>query len=241
MGVNYFKTEIDNKSLIEKLELIENIEAEGCFSEDDLKILDYLSQDKESEVRLKVAEVLVYSESLEAEKILTRLLKDKTVLVRVNACDSLCNSKSLEVLNLLKNRISKDRSSLVRGYAALSIADIVATIKYDIKGLNIFFNHSLENEKSSWLKIIYYKVLYMFGDEAYLYILINELKNKLYRNRLATINILDEICSEKNIVAIKAALIERLKYERTIAVKNSIENSLKNIDSIFSAIGNKIT
>ncbi|AAK79043.1 HEAT repeat domain-containing protein [Clostridium acetobutylicum] len=95
--------------------MLEELEDMNCFTKDMYKFLDYLSEDEEYEVRVKVSEILVLSNDVEGDNILIKLLKDKEELVRVNACDSLCNSSSNDVIYHLKDRILKDKSSLVKG------------------------------------------------------------------------------------------------------------------------------
>lgn len=226
------KDELTKKSLEERLDIIEKMGHSDKFTDDDFEILEYLSQDGKEEVRARVAEILVLSDSHEGEKILIKLLTDKDELVRVNACDSLCNSTSLEVINLLKERILKDKSILVKGYAALSIADIVSNTGYDKNELSKFLKDALEKQKVVWVKINFYKVLYMLGEESYLDKLLNELQNKLYRNRCAVVNVLSEIVSERNLGIIKTALIGRLEKEKTIAVRSSIEKAIQSIDEL---------
>lgn len=225
-----FKTKLKNKNVDEKLEIIEEIELSNCKSSNELKILNYLSKDKDDEIRARVAEILVIYDNLEAEKILISLLRDNDPLVRVNACDSLYNSNSLEVLNLLKNRVLYDKSSLVRGYATASLTDIALNIKIDFKDLVKFFQNVLEKEKNQWVRINLYKVLYQLGDKKYLTQLLKELNNRLYKNRSAVVSAIVEIISGENVNAIKTALIERMKVEKTLAVNSKIENVINNLE-----------
>lgn len=220
------ENEMRSKSIDEKLDIIEALGNSDVFTEYNLELLRYFSQDEEGEVRVKVAEILVFSSSSYTEEILINLLKDKDELVRVNACDSLSVSRSCEVINLLKDRILMDKSSLVRGYAALSIGDIVKNTSCDIKELELFFRKVLVKEKVNWVKINFYKVLYIIGNETYLSLIINELKNRSYRSRCLVVNILGDLVSKKNSFLIRTALIQRLKIEKTVAVRSAIEKTL---------------
>lgn len=222
----YSETDLKSKSIDDKLDIIEAIASKKTFNENDIKVLDSFSHDRNSEVRARVAEILVLSNSVRTEEILVRLLKDKNVLVRTNACDSLCYSKSLEVFNLLKGIIYTDKSSLVKGYAILSMADIANNIKYNIKEFSCFLRCILKKEKVSRVKINIYTVLYKLGDKQFIDKLLNELNNRSYRNRCAVVNSLSEILINENKIMIKSALNERLKREKTIAVRNSIEKVL---------------
>lgn len=231
MAADYLEIDLEDKSIDEKLDLIDEIEDSDYFGKNELNILSCLSHDAEEEIRARVAEILVLSDSQVSENILIKLLRDESELVRVNACDSLCNSKSLEVINLLKNRVLKDRSSLVRGYAALSIGDIARNECFNIEELRGFIRFVLKKENVNWVKINLYKVLIMLGDESYLGILINELNNRLYRNRCVAAKVLCDLCDllrESNIIEIKLALKQRLNVEKVIAVRSQIEKGLNN-------------
>jgi|LSQX01.1.fsa_nt_gb HEAT repeat protein len=226
------KPSLEDKSFDEKLHILEEMDRFESFNETELEILLSFSQDDNEEVRAKVAELLVLSNSPVAEIILIRLLADKAELVRVNACDSLSNSSTPDIIKILKEIVLKDKSSLVRGYAALSIGDIAVNINYDIKELEAFFKRVLGKERVNWVKINVYRTLYLLGDKSYLNILINEVNNKYYRSRCVAINILGELTTSENLPFIRTALIERLKIEKTVAVRDKIEKFLYCIEEM---------
>lgn len=228
MENSYTGDELEIKSTDEKLDILESIGDSKNFSKFNMELLKRLSQDEEDQVRAKVAELLVLSDSPFSEEILINLLEDVDELVRVNACDSLSVSSSHNVINLLKSIILKDKSSLVRGYAALSIGDIAISISYDNKELEAFFITALLKERVKWVKINFYKVLYLLGDESYLNLLIHELENKSYKCRSLTVNTLSELISSKNSELIIKALTERLEIEKTVAVRSAIKKTLQN-------------
>lgn len=105
-GVNlidkYLEINLKNKDSLDKLDIIEELEVTNCNTADYYKLLDYLSNDEDYEVRAKVSEVLVAPNNSEADKILIKILRDKDELVRVNACDSLCTSNSYDVIKSLE-------------------------------------------------------------------------------------------------------------------------------------------
>ena len=233
MSNDFNEIELKGKSLMDKLDIIEQIEESECIMEQDIKKLELLSDDSDEEVRARVAELLVFSDSDIAEKILIKLLEGSDELVRVNACDSLCNSASLEVLNMLKDKVLRDKSSLVRGYAALSVADIAIKLNCNIEELSEFFEYALKKEKVNWVKFNFYKVLYMLGNKSYLHMLIKELNNRQYRNRCAVVNILSELLASDTVVEIKSSVVERYKIEKSIAVKSAIEKVVEYVDEEY--------
>ncbi len=218
------------KSFDDKWDILDNIENNEFITRDDLSILECLSWDKNYEVRNRIAQILVRSNSNVSEGILIRLLVDKDSLVRANAADSLCISTSLEVLNLMKNRLLKERRVLVKGYLAQSIADIAINTKQDLKQQGSYFRTVLLTEKSMWVKLNLYKVLYMCGEEVYLDELIDELNNKSYVNRISTIALLYDIVSKKNEATIINNLNELLIKEKVKSVQIKIKEVLHEIE-----------
>lgn len=136
------------------------------------------------------------------------------------------------LLNHLKDRILKDKSNLVKGYAILSLADIVIRLKNDLSEAIEFFKSTLQTQSVQWVRINIYKALYILGDKVYLDILIKELDNRYYRNRCAVVNIMSELILGENYREIEKALIVRLNKENTIAVSSSIEEVLRRICEI---------
>ncbi len=214
----------------EKYDLLNRINDSDYINEKDLEILNILSNDKGDEIRAQVAEILANSDSPDAEKILVKLLRDKDGLTRAIACDSLRYSNSLEVLNLLMDIIQKDKTDLVRGYSAASIASIlINTNKIEKNYIDIFYD-LLNKEKVKWVKLNFYKSLYLLGEDSYLFKLIGELSNKQFRKRALVVNILFDIVSNKNQEIIKSSLIEMLQKEKTVLVRSVIEDVLKHIE-----------
>jgi HEAT repeat protein len=231
-GVGPFKVRDNNlndKSSIEKLDIIERIEESEYEDDVSLEILTKLSKDQDSEVRSRTAETLVLFDSTESEDILIELLNDEDELVRTNASDSLSISTSVKVISLLKGRILKDESSLVRRYAILSIGDIVNRIGYDKYEIIDFLTNQLEKEEIIGVKLCYYTVLYTLGEEKYLDLLLELINEVDYQDRCGIVSLLSDIISEKNVELIKTTLNNRLQVEDTIAVRSDIEKLLKEL------------
>lgn len=225
----YLEKDLKNISVIEKLEIIKAIEIDKELNEHYLEILDYLSRDEVEEVRAMVAEILILSNTQKAERILIKLLSDKDELVRANAADSLCNSNSLKVFDNLKKMISRDKSSLVRGYAILSLADVATNINYDMEELTNYMIGLLSKERVAWVKVNYYQALYKLGNKVYLGMLFKEINSRSYRNRCAVVNSLGELLSDENAMMIKSVINERLKVEKTVAVRSSMEKLFQSL------------
>ncbi|TYQ18377.1 UNVERIFIED_CONTAM: HEAT repeat protein [Acetivibrio alkalicellulosi] len=232
---NKFNYSCESKDINEKLELIDHIEKKEYFRKNDLEILECLSRDEDSEVRLRIAQILVFSNDEYTEKILVRLLDDNDELVRVNACDSLCNSSSKEVASFLINKATKDKSSLVRTYAIMSVADIFFNITSNNKRENIkLIENMLKREKVKRIKIGYYYALLVLGEMKYFPMLLDEINNRFYINRCSVANTIKDLTiakmfSNKELLKIKKYFENRLKVEKSLAVKTSIENTMKTV------------
>ena len=107
---------------------LEQLEESASISADDMRRLEHLACKGDVDERYRVAAICANcfetkEQARRAERILMRLLKDQDKMVRVNACDSLCQSSSLRVMWQLLGLLA-DEEPLLRGYAAISLADI---------------------------------------------------------------------------------------------------------------------
>ena len=218
---------INNITNEEKYALIQTMENNGVLDENDLTKLEYLAKDKDDEIRGYIASVLILSNSIYSEKILKNLMNDKDELVRANACDSLGSFSSAELINLMKDHIQKDKSSLVRGYAALSLVDISQKLADRTHNVRIYLDKFYRKEKVKWVKYNYSKALYLLSNDfEYYELLVSGIDDIRYRNRCLVANLLgslvvDKVVSLSDINMLYSKLGTRLKVERTIAARNS--------------------
>ena len=214
------------KEKYEQLTTLE--EKEGALSASDFEILEKISYDLDEGLRANVARILVDSSGEQSRKFLFRLANDTIALVRIEACDSLCNEVSEDTYELLKKKIQMDRNSLVRGYAVASLADVGVDLGLTKETERFLRNHS-EKEIAIFTRIQLYAALCLLGNSAFLDKLLAMLNTKNYSNRCATIHSLVAITSNVNVEEISNALKERMKCEKTHAVRSTIENSLAKI------------
>ncbi len=228
------QTNINFISLDEKLDIIRKIESRDILEEEGLNILRALIKDEIDEIRWTIAETLVTFEPNETIKDLLKSLSlDRNYLVRTNACDSMCIFNEIDIIYWLEQIIKKDRSELVRGYAALSISDISHNMGLKNDGSVELLKQKLKTEKSEWTKINYYSSLFKLGEKQYLPLLLNELNNRSYRNRCAVVNSIAGLIDCElidNIEVISNMLQEKLSVETTIAVKSTINKLLGKIN-----------
>lgn len=218
--------------LIKKEEILKNIEDNISntlkFSKEELEILNMYSEDSDEFIRCKVAEILIDFTNEQGENILKKLVKDKSSVVRIEACDSLSPSSSFETVELLKEVIESDKNGLVRGYAINSLGEIAVRLNI-IDEIDVFLKKYLVKERVIVAKINLYKVLYSFGNEEYLILLLNLLSTKRYQNRCSVVNCLVEVINENNKEFIKEHLITHKESETAFAVNSIIERALSEL------------
>lgn len=85
----------------------------------------------------------------------------------------------------------------------------------------------LEHERSNWVKICYYRSLYILGQKNFYNNLLYQLNNRFYQNRLLVLNIINELIDKDNKNMTLFALQNKLKTEKN---KILIEKINKMID-----------
>lgn len=213
------------------LRQIEEKSYEEELAENDYRILNELSYDKDVFIRDRVAEILVESSDEKGEEILLRLTNDKDWLVRADACDSLCISESVTTYNLLKKIAKKDTSGYVRGYAIISLGTIAVKIHKENE-LMKFLEEKLMHEKTEFAKINIYTVLYNLGQKEYFDKLLSMINSKKYTNRCAVVVSLQEIANESNRDMIINLLLEHKKKETAMSVVYTINDVIKEIEEM---------
>jgi HEAT repeat protein len=213
----------------EKLNFLYELETGECCSTENKQRLIELSEDSDEEVRIEVAAVLACIDIPEKDDILVKLSCDKDSLVRVNACDSLGTSISPKIIEVLKERIIRDKDSLVRSYSVLSICDIAISANLNYSQIIKFLENRLEKEKIINTKISFYRSLYLLGEEKYLDEIIETSHNRNYRNRCAAVNALKDIANIDNSDKIRLAVLNLKTHEKSLAVLSSCDNVLQHI------------
>ncbi len=213
------------------LRYLEEKSYEEDLDEKDFGILNQLSYDKDVYIRAVVAAVLVESKDDIGEEILLRLTKDHDWLVRADACDSLCISKSPTTYQLLKKIAREDTSSLVRGYAIISLKDIAIRIHKEKEAIE-FLKSRLTNEKAEFTRINIYSELYCLGQKEYLTNLLEMANSKRYQNRSAVVSSMEEIVNVENKDIIYNALLQHREKETAWSVICEIDKLLEEIEKL---------
>ena len=224
--------EKNQKSFEQPSIILDELEPLNEFDDNHMSTILALATNEDSEIRSRVAEILIFAEPEKAEKILLLLSDDRDKLVRTNACDSLgiCNSE--QVLFALFKKAKKDSYFLVRGYAVLSIADVAKNGDFDSSIIYKNLKNIFDKEKKSWVKICYFRSFYILGYHEYFNSLTAAINNSSYQDRCSVLNSLRDIIDKNNVEGIKHALQERLKVEEAYAVSSNIEKLLTDIENM---------
>lgn len=150
---------------------LNELDDQDTVSEKEMRLLKLLSNIGDADERNRVAQICANGfhsayNTKTAQRILLHLLYDSDPTVRVNACDSLGSSNAVCVL-LRLFPLLKNKDFLLRGYAALSIADISAKKALDIRN---YCKRKLDRrnrfEQEPWVQTCYDGALYRLGDIA---------------------------------------------------------------------------
>ncbi len=152
------------------------------------------------EIRLTVAEKLGNMKPREEVfSILKRMIWDKDELVAAEAIDSLGAKGDASCLYALKRRLRCSRSKIVKGYAAIAIAEICARSRsVPDETLNELVD-IIAKEKDRWLLQNYYCAMYIVGQREYLGKLLAGQYDKDYRIRAVTKSMLKDFVQDNGL------------------------------------------
>ena len=174
------------KTIKEKLAFIDSLDSlDNQSVQRWLGTIVLLANDRNTEVRMALAEQLVLFDCDEVEDILCSMLDDKNRMVRLEAVDSLSVGRHEESIEKVAAMLAKE-GSLIRMYAAATLFDLITNAygmnEKAFEKYRRIVKSEFENEKNLRVLLIYYrneyymqpeKGLYLFKD-IYTYILDNE-------------------------------------------------------------------
>lgn len=180
---------MSNHSIIDK---IENLQSKNLLSNRDKALLFFGTYSLNSDIRITTAEVLALFPSDFSKKLLLKLVDDKNYLVRTNACDSIsfCGDKNA-LLKLIKKL--KDRHYLVRGYAALSLADVQINIGEPYTAALNNLQQILTVENDNWVKVCIYRSIIILGDKTVLEKYLSLYENGDYHVKRLFLSLLNDV------------------------------------------------
>ncbi|MBQ3231074.1 MAG: HEAT repeat domain-containing protein [Clostridia bacterium] len=155
-----------------------------------ISVLEEIANSKSSEARAKVAACLCEYNNEDAERILLKLLFDKCIYVRVEAADSLSSFNSFNAYQALK-KCTENRYFLLRGYSLYGLSQTVP-LNYKDEAQKIL-EHSLLEEKNTFVKICIRTALYTLGNTVQLKKLFFMYNKCGYRNKCAILNSISDL------------------------------------------------
>ena len=220
------------KTIKEKLAFIDSLDnLDNQSVQRYLGTIALLANDRNTEVRMALAEQLVLFDCDEVEDILCSMLDDKNRMVRLEAVDSLSVGRHEESIEKVAAMLVKE-GSMIRMYAALTLFDLIT----NAYGMNAkafekyrqIVKSEFENEKNPRVLLVYYqneyymqpeKGLYLFKD-IYTYILDNE----RYDLAWTILHILSEIKNRDNSKEIQQIL--EYKAEKLLPVQKEFIDAM---------------
>ncbi|ASF45339.1 HEAT repeat domain-containing protein [Methylovulum psychrotolerans] len=193
-------------------------------NKNDVDKLFPLLKDPHYEVRYLTAETLGFFNNQQSISYLIDSLDDVDEVVRLNSADSLGKLKAKYAIPKLIEKLT-DKDELVRGYAAEALGVI------GDKNTVYALKKALLTEKRNASRVRILTALFKLGEESNLSLIIKMLNTKSYRVRCATANILTELSFDNNIDGLYGILEQKLKNEKTVAVKSTITRCLKELAS----------
>lgn len=216
----------------ERRSFIECLEQGLRISGEDISRILKLKNDPDPEIRVLLAQALVFQPADIAESVLLEMIDDEELLVRINACDSLSIGISENTVTALCRKARQD-CYLVRGYALMSLADVVQNRSDAPESILPFLKKAYFTEKSGWVKGACAYSLCLLGESSYLVYLLKDLNHRIYQRRCAAVHLLTDLiehnCME-DMELVKSAVIKRYQIESSIAVRSSIERFIKALE-----------
>ena len=224
-------------------DVLDNVSSKEHLDDNDIDILVEYAQCNYSEIRSYVAELLVMAPNFtKAKNFLMGLSNDADTLVRANACDSLSVFASDEVYNRLHDLALSDDDAMVRGYALLSIADIMNEIPIEKVELITFFLSCLEKNRSEvFVELSCYNGLYRLGKKSYLSNIAEIFTRGNYQDRCAAVHVLGAMVRHKNSDEIMQILKKQFEVETENSVSDAIIHELSSLGNVVIVISQPAT
>lgn len=157
-----------------------------------------LARSGHSDIRIEIAALASNYPSENSKNMLIRFMQDRDWLVRCNACESMFwYSEDAVAAAHLKDKIRYDKHPMVRAYALLSLFNFSKECK-NVNCYKLFLKNLLSYERSIFVKINIYALLYEMGCCKALYRLLANLNHPNYRVRCSVCNTLLELIHTKN-------------------------------------------
>ena len=171
--------------------------------------------------RVDALEILGQFFQEDIQNIFLEALDDNDELIQIVALETLTNMDNKKFLPEIKRKLNSD-SWLIRAYAIEAIGRY-----YDIESKDTLQN-MISNADEEEKPRLYYSLIKL-DEKSYYKNLYEALNHSFYRVRIATSNLLYDLCDESNKNEILKNLEDRLSIETEKSVIETFQNIIKDI------------
>lgn len=229
------RRKVDSPIGTEKEIKLTNVKQIGSQIDEIWRKVVAFSKDRETEVRLEAIEAVRKFSPLERQECLYEALLDPDKFIRISGLEG------LEALHTKLNQtkicaLLEDKEALVRGTAAICLANIAASGMKEILQKKI--DRSVDEEE----KVAYLFSLCKLGNMEFFIPFVNYLFHSFYRIRCAVANLVVDIVNESNVEFLLNLLFLQRAREDSIAAKSSIDWAIQRIkgDWPLTKLGRKL-
>ena len=174
-------------------------------------------------LKCDTADLLIDHTTKQAVEILKTLSNDNDAAVRASAYDNMWVFEKQDFDVILRNAVACEKDGTARSYAICSLYDLYSENSCDTAGLIAFMHKLYRTEKDRRCKLQYLRNFYLSGETDKLSEIIGYLEDKDYRMRITVVNTISEMLNKENKEVLLSVAKKRLKSEKSVAVKASLE------------------
>lgn len=220
--MNYEKAEKQLSDMSEK----------EALSDYDYEFLTEIAQGDDMCLKCNAADLLIDHTTKQAVEILKMLSNDNDATVRASAYDNMWVFETQNFDGRLRNAVANEKDGTARSYAIFSLYDLYSENGCDTAGLIDFMHKLYRTEKDRRCKLQYLRNFYLSGETDKLSEIIAYLEDEDYTMRITAVNTFSEIRNKGNNEVLLSAVKNRLKVEKSEAVKASIKKFVNEVEEI---------
>ena len=194
-----------------------------ALSDYDYEFLNEIAHGDDMCLKCDTADLLIDHTTKQAVEILKTLSNDNDAAVRASAYDNMWVFEKQDFDVILRNAVACEKDGTARSYAICSLYDLYSENDCDTAGLIAFMHKLYRTEKNRRCKLQYLRNFYLSGETDKLSEIIGYLEDKDYRMRITVVNTISEMLNKENKEVLLSVAKKRLKSEKSVAVKASLE------------------
>ena len=195
----------------------------GVLSDYDYEFLNEIAHSDDMCLKCDAADLLIDHTTKQAIEILKTLRNDNDATVRASAYDNMWVFEKQDFDVILRKAVANEKDGTARSYAIFSLYDLYSENSCDTAELIDFMHDLYKTEKDRRCKLQYLRNFYLSGETDKLSEIIGYLEDKDYRMRITVVNTISEMLNKENIEVLLSVVRKRLKTEKSVAVKASLE------------------